>query len=75
MLQRRDGLDLAQEPLGADHGGELGLEDLDGDLAVVLEVLGEVDRGHAARAELALDAVAVGKSCCKVGPGVGHRRP
>ena len=38
---------------------ELGVEDLDGDLAAVLQVLGEVDGGHAALAELALDAVAV----------------
>ena len=53
------GLDLAQEALGADDGGELGAEDLDRDLAVVLQVLGEVDRGHAALADLPLDAVAV----------------
>ena len=61
MLQVGDGLDLAQEPLGADHRGELGAQDLDGDLAVVLEVLGQVHRGHAALAQLALDAVAVGE--------------
>ena len=61
MLQVGGGLDLAQESLGADHGGELGAQHLDRDLAVVLEVVGEVDRGHAARAELALDAVAVGQ--------------
>ena len=34
---------------------------LDGDPAIVLEVLGEVHRGHAAGAELALEAVAVGE--------------
>ena len=45
----------------ADHGGELRAEDLDGDGAIVLEVVREVDGGHAARAELALDAVAVGE--------------
>ena len=42
-------------------GGELGAEDLDGDLAVVLEVVREVDRGHAALAELALEPIAVGQ--------------
>ena len=51
----------AQEPVGAEDGGKLGLEDLERDLAVVLEVLGEVHRGHAALAELTLDAVAVGQ--------------
>ena len=35
-----------------------GLEHLERDVAVVLEVAGEVDRGHAAGADLALDLVA-----------------
>ena len=61
MLQVGGGPDLAEEPLGADHGGELGAHELDGDLAVVPEVLREVDGRHAAGAELALDAVAVGQ--------------
>ena len=61
VLQVGDGLDLAQEPLGADHRGELRPEDLDGDLAIVLQVLGEIHRGHAAGAQLPLDPVAVGQ--------------
>jgi hypothetical protein len=44
---------------GAEHGGQLGAEHLEGDVAVVLEVVGEGDRGHPARAELPLDRVAV----------------
>jgi hypothetical protein len=51
-------LNLREEPLGPDDGGELGAEDLDGDFAVVLQVLREVHRGHPALAELALDGVA-----------------
>ena len=43
--------------------GELGTQHLDRHLAAVPEVLGEVDRGHAAVAEFALDAVAVGEAC------------
>ncbi len=61
MLQRGSGLDLDHEALGAEHGGQLRLEDLDRDLAVVLEILRQVDRGHAAGAEFALDAVAIGQ--------------
>ena len=49
-------LDLAQEPLGAERGGELRAQHLDRDVAVVLEVVREVDGGHAAAPELALDA-------------------
>ena len=73
MLEVRGGLDLAQEALGADDGGELGAEDLDGDGAIVLEVVREVDGGHAARTELALDAVAVGQRRSKTRGGVSHR--
>ena len=54
-------LDLGEEALGADDGPEFGLEDLDGDEAIVLEVVREVDGGHAALPELALNAVAVGQ--------------
>ena len=62
MLEVGGGLDLGEEPLGADHGGQLGPQHLDRHLAVVPEVLRQVDGGHAARAELALEAVAVGQS-------------
>ena len=72
VLQVGDGLDLAEEPLGADDGREVGAEHLDGDLALVAEVVGEVDRGHAALAELALDAVAVGENGAEALDGVGH---
>src|SRR5438034_6346130 len=63
MLQGGDGLDLPQEPLGADHRRQLGLEHLNGDLATVLEILGEIHRGHTALAQLPLDPVAVGEAC------------
>ena len=66
------GLDFAEEALGAECGGEFGAEHLDGDLAVVLEVLGEVDGGHAALAELALDAIAVAQGRRESGLGVRH---
>ena len=72
MLEPGGDLDLAGEPLGAERGGELGAEDLHRDLAVVLQVLGEVDGGHAALAELALDAVAVGEGGLEAGHRVGH---
>jgi hypothetical protein len=58
--QRGDGLDLAQEPLGADDRGEFGPQHLDGDLLPVLEVVREIHRRHAPGTQLALEAVAVG---------------
>ena len=58
MAEPGGDLDLAQEALGAERGRQLGVEDLERDLAVVPEVLGEVDRGHPAAAELALERIA-----------------
>ena len=52
-------LDLGQEPLDAEDRAELGAEHLERDFAVVLEIGGEEDGGHAAGAELALDPVAL----------------
>ena len=59
MLERRRRRDLLHESLGAKHGGELGLQHLERDLALVLDVLGEIDRGHPALPKLTLDAVAI----------------
>jgi hypothetical protein len=72
MLQVGRGADLGQEPLGAEDGGQLGAEDLERHLAVVPEVVGQVDRGHAALAERALDRVAVGEGFLEVRERVGH---
>ncbi len=62
MLEAGGGLDLLDEPVGAQHRREFRLQDLERDLAVVLEILGQEHRGHPTCAELALDAVAVGQS-------------
>jgi len=48
MLQAGGGSNLLNEPFGAEHRGELGLEHLDRHLAFVLEVFRQVDGGHAA---------------------------
>ena len=39
---------------------------------MVFQVLGEVDRGHAARAEFLMDGVAVGQGGFDAVEGVGH---
>ena len=65
-------LDLAEEPFGADGGREVGPEDLEGDLAVVAQVVGEEDDGHAALAELALEAVAPGEAGFELLLQCGH---
>ena len=72
MLEPCGEPDLAQEPVGAETGGQLGPEDLDRNRAIVAEVVRAVDHGHAAAAELPLDPVAVGERGGKAGGGVGQ---
>ncbi len=52
---------VQQESPTSENSGEFGAQDLDGDLAVVFEILGEVDRGHAAGTQLALDPIPIRK--------------
>ena len=61
MVEPRGELDLAKKPVGAERCGEVGVEDLEGDDAIVLAVLGEVDGRHPAAAELAIDGVGAGE--------------
>ncbi len=80
VLEIRCGFDLLHEPLGTKHRGERGSEDLDRDLAVVLDVVGEIDGCHAAFTQMPLDPVAVGEGCgefprdCRHGLQDGQRR-
>ena len=55
MLEVGGELDLGEEPLGPEHGGELGPHDFERDPAVVAEVVREVDGGHSSGPDLALD--------------------
>ena len=59
MLEVCRDADLAQKALDAEHGAELGVEHLQCDRPVVLHVAREIDGGHSAAADLALDRVAV----------------
>jgi hypothetical protein len=63
MVELRGDPDLGEEALGAEHGAELGAEDLERDLAIQLPVAGQVDDGHAAGAELAFYDVAIIECC------------
>ena len=61
MLQICRDLDVAQESFGAQHFAEPGLQHFDGDITIVLDVVREIQGGHAAGTEFALDAIAVGQ--------------
>jgi len=53
--------DFVEEAFPAESGGEIRAEGLEGDLAIVPEVVRQVDGGHAALAPLALDCLAAGQ--------------
>ena len=72
MLQLGRDLDLAVEPLRTDGCGQLRVEHLDGDVALMLQIQGQIDRGHAAATQLALDGISVGKSDLETGEDLGH---
>ena len=65
-------LDFAEEALGPQGLSQLGTQHLEGNPAVVLQVLREEDDGHSAVAELALDAVAAGETSLQPAQQIGH---
>src|SRR6185503_2134311 len=65
--------DLTKEAVGAKGDGKLGAEDLDGDRALDLEVLGPVDRGHTALADLFLKVVTIPERGSERVEQCGHR--
>jgi len=71
MIQVGRDLDFLEKPIAPDQRREVGLEDLDGDLAMVPEIVGEINRRHAAGADGPLDPIPAGQSGDE--PGVGRR--
>ena len=61
MLQVRGDLDLAQEPLDAEHRAEFRLEHLEGDAPFMAQVARQVHGRHAAFADLAVNHVSIGE--------------
>ena len=74
MLEVGRDLDLGEEPLDAEHGAEVGFQNLERDVAVVAQVAREVDGGHAARADLTLDLVVIGERGAELGEWVHASR-
>ncbi len=73
MLQAGSQHDLALKPLGAEHRRDLRMEQLERYRAVVLEIVGEIDRGHPAAAQLPVEAIVVGEGGTQAGIPVGQR--
>ena len=61
MVQACGDGNLTQESLGTECGGELGIQDLESDGTIVLQIAGEEHGPHSPAPDLALDTVAVGQ--------------
>ena len=59
--------------VGSHRRGQVGPEDLDRHLALVLQILGEIDRRHPTATEFVLDGVVVGEGSFQTLKCVGHR--
>ncbi len=75
MLELGGGGDLLDEAVGAQDGRKLRLQDLDGHLALMLEVRGQIHGGHAALPQLPLDPVAVREGGGQAVHGHAHEPP
>ena len=61
MLEVRRDFDLAEEPVGAEDGGEFGVEHLERDAAVVPEIVREVDGRHPTTPDHTFHVIPVGE--------------
>jgi hypothetical protein len=75
VIQPSENLDLALEAFCSERGGQVGIQDFDGDVAVVSRVSSEKDRSHPALADLAIDPVSLWKSVSKLGQQFRHGAP
>jgi hypothetical protein len=72
MLEVGGDLDLPHKALGAERLGQLLVQDLEGDWAIVPEIARQVDRSHAAPAELALEQVTIAEGIRQRRVDCGH---
>jgi hypothetical protein len=72
MLQACRRADLGQEPVAPERRTQVRVQDLDGDVAVVLEIVREIHRRHSTGTELPLDAIAVGERVRQPRAAIAH---
>ena len=73
MLEPSGDLDLAVETVGTEAMGQLGQEHFQRDRSLVLDVLGQIDRGHTAAAQLAVEQVAIAESLGELSRKIGQK--
>src|SRR3954471_20179456 len=74
MLQVSRDADLAEESLVSQRLSQFRVNHLDGNRPIVLQVLGQPDRRHAAPTKLSLDPVIAGKRGLEPAEDIGHAK-
>ena len=72
MLKLGRRLDLSEKTLGAQGSGEIRVQDFYRDVALMAQVMREIDSRHSSDADLASDAIAVFESTGETGHYVTH---
>jgi hypothetical protein len=75
VREPRGNADLSKESLGLVRLGAAGKQHFHGDLAAVLEILRQIDRGHPAATDLFLDAVSFRHGGTQAVRNLGHISP
>ena len=61
MIETRGELDLSEEPVRAESRGEIGMQNLERNQALMLCILREIYSCHSTASKLAVDGVILGK--------------
>ncbi len=73
MLETGGDPDFSKEALRTERLHQFGMQDLERDRPLVPKVVGQVDRGHAAAPELALEYIPTSKGLSELWGWCGHR--
>src|SRR5688572_3024978 len=72
MLQIGGRFDFTQKAIAAQYQSQLGLQNLEGNPAIVTDISREIDRSHPTGADFALDGVAAGERRIELGSNIHH---
>ena len=74
VVQVGSDLDFLLVPLGTHCSGQFRPENFDGNVSLMLQVLSEIDNGHATATKFTIYGIPVGKSSFQTIQVVGHGR-
>lgn len=74
MLEIRRDLDLGQKAIGSEHGTQFRIQNLERDLPIMLEIAGQINRGHTAGADQMIDSISGAQRIGELFTNIHHWR-